>query len=65
MYVPDDTICTLSELFRHCVPLIDNKILIEDLEDLTAAHVGHGAFGSSTRKGYGLCEEGCTEDECL
>lgn len=33
---PNNTICTLSELFCHSVAFIDNEILIEDLEDLSA-----------------------------
>lgn len=40
--LPDDTICTLTQLFRNCVSLIDHKILIEDLEHFAPTHVGHG-----------------------
>jgi hypothetical protein len=40
--LPDNTICALSQLFGHGVPLVDNEVLIEDLEDLAAAEVGHG-----------------------
>ena len=39
--IPHNAICALSKLFRHRVPLVDNKILVEDFKDLAAAHVGH------------------------
>lgn len=39
---PDDTVGTLSDLFRHSVALVDNKVLIKDLEDLASLEVAHG-----------------------
>jgi hypothetical protein len=40
--LPNDPVCTLSQLFGHSVSLIDNEVLVEDLEDLAATEVGHG-----------------------
>ena len=34
--IPDDAICTLSELFCDGVPVINDEILIEYFEDLAA-----------------------------
>jgi len=34
--IPDNTISTLSKLFRHSISLIDDEVLVEDLEDLSA-----------------------------
>lgn len=39
--IPDDTICSLPKLFGDCVALINDKVLIEDLEDLSTRHVRH------------------------
>lgn len=45
--LPDDSVGTLSKLLCHGVSLIDNKILVEDLEDLSSLKVGHGVGISS------------------
>lgn len=34
--IPDNAVSTLAQLLRHGIPLIDDKILVEDLEDLAA-----------------------------
>ena len=34
--VPDDTVCSLTKLFRDGVPLVNNEVLVEHLEDLAA-----------------------------
>jgi hypothetical protein len=34
--IPDNAVGTLSQLFGHRVPLVNNKVLVEDLEDLAA-----------------------------
>jgi len=46
--VPDDTVCTLSQLLGHIVTLVDDELLIEDLEDLAALEIGsrHGGTDS-------------------
>jgi len=33
-HIPDNAVCALAQLFCHCVSLIDNEVLAEDLEDL-------------------------------
>lgn len=38
---PHNSVCSLAELFRHIIALIDNEILIEYLEDLSALQVCH------------------------
>ena len=40
-HLPDNTISSLSKLFRNIIPLIHDEVLIEDLEDLAARHVRH------------------------
>ena len=37
----DDAICALAELFCNSIALINDKVLVEDLEDLPACHVTH------------------------
>lgn len=37
----DNTICTLTQLFRHRVPLVDDELLVEDLERLASIEVTH------------------------
>lgn len=50
--IPNNAICTLAELFRHSVFLIDNEVLVEDLEDLPACEVCHvGVNGRCVRLG--------------
>ena len=44
MYIPDNTVCTLSELFRHSVSVVDDEVLVKDLEDLAACEITHGGF---------------------
>lgn len=41
MCPPDYAIGALAQLFCDVVPLIDNEILVEHLEDLSALHVRH------------------------
>lgn len=38
----NDTVSTLSQLFGHIVPLVDNKLLVEDLEHFAALKIRHG-----------------------
>ena len=42
---PNNAIGALSELLRHGVALVDDKVLIEDLEDLSALKIRHFARG--------------------
>ena len=42
MYLPDNTIGALAELLRHSISLIDDKVLVEDLEDLSSLQIRHG-----------------------
>lgn len=39
--VPDNTICTLAELFCNSVSLINNEILVEHLKHLAAGEITH------------------------
>ncbi len=39
--VPDNTIGSLAQLLGHRVSLINDKILVEDLEDLTSLEISH------------------------
>lgn len=39
---PDDAVGALSKLLGDGVALIDDKVLVEDLEDLPSLEVGHG-----------------------
>ena len=34
--LPDDAVSALSKLLRNIVPLINDEILVEDFEDLSA-----------------------------
>lgn len=40
-HVPNDAICTLTQLFCDSVSFVNDEVLVEDLEDLAARHVGH------------------------
>jgi hypothetical protein len=40
--IPDDAVGTLAQLLGHIVPLVDNELLVEDLEDFAALQVRHG-----------------------
>jgi hypothetical protein len=40
--VPDNAVSTLAQLLGHSVSLVDNKVLVEDLEDLAALEISHG-----------------------
>jgi hypothetical protein len=55
--VPDDAVGTLTELFCNIVALVDDKLLVEDLEDLAVGEVGHGC-GWRRRRGRGEAEDG-------
>ena len=33
---PNDSVCTLTKLFRDNIAFVDNEVLVEDLEDLAA-----------------------------
>jgi hypothetical protein len=48
--VPDDAVGTLTELLCDIVALVDDKLLVEDLEDLAVGEVGHGC-GWRRRRG--------------
>lgn len=37
----NDTVSTLSQLFGHIVPFIDNEFLVEDLEHFAALKIRH------------------------
>ena len=37
----DDAICALSQFFRYIVSFINDKILVEDFEDLAASEIRH------------------------
>lgn len=39
--VPDYAIGSLAQLLGDVVPLVDHKLLVEDLEDLAAGEVRH------------------------
>ena len=42
---PDDTVSTLSQLLGNGISLVDNKVLVEDLEDLSSLQICHrGGF---------------------
>lgn len=43
---PDNTIGSLPKLFGHIIAFVDNEVLIEDLEDLTALEVCHLEAGN-------------------
>lgn len=43
-HVPDNTISSLTKFLGDCVPLVHNKVLVEDLEDLTSLQVGHDVY---------------------
>ena len=34
--IPDNAVGTLAQLLGHRVPLVDDEVLVEDLEDLAA-----------------------------
>lgn len=40
-HIPHDAIGTLTQLFSDGVSLVNDKVLIEDLEDLAPRHVRH------------------------
>lgn len=39
--LPDNAVCALAQLLGDIVALIDDKVLVEDLEDLATLQVGH------------------------
>lgn len=43
--VPDNAISSLTELLGDGVALVDNKVLVEDLEDLATHEISHGECG--------------------
>jgi hypothetical protein len=53
--LPDDAVCTLTELLGDIVVLIHDEVLVEDLEDLATLQISHGA---GVRRG----EEGRREE---
>jgi hypothetical protein len=44
--VPDNTIGTLAKFFRHRVSFVHDKVLIKDLEHLSAREICHYAWRS-------------------
>lgn len=38
MYLPDDTVSSLSEFLVDNVTFVDNEVLVEDFENLSAGH---------------------------
>lgn len=51
----DNAVGALAQLLGHVVPLVDDKLLVEDLEDLAVREIRHGG-------GRGSCG-GCSELE--
>lgn len=49
----NDTIGALSQLFGYIVPLIDNKLLVEDLEHFAALKIRHGGGVAAARGVWG------------
>jgi hypothetical protein len=43
--LPNDTVGTLTQLFGNSVVFIDDKVLVEDLEDLATLKLSHGGGG--------------------
>lgn len=39
---PDDAVGALTELLGDSIALVDDEVLVEDLEDLSALEVTHG-----------------------
>jgi hypothetical protein len=39
--LPHDTISTLPKLLCHCISLVDDKVLVEDLKDLSPLEICH------------------------
>lgn len=62
VHVPDDTIGTLAKLLRDSISLVNNKILVEDLEDLAPLKIGHaGRVGSAVVRAQGGNERGVVD----
>lgn len=59
LHLPYYSVCTLSELFRHSVLVVDDEVLIEHFEDLAAAEVCHGCdpnIEDASRTGSAECQ---------
>lgn len=47
---PDDTVGALTQLLGDSVSLVDDKVLVEDLEDLPSLEVAHCCGRESVRR---------------
>ncbi len=45
MSIPYYPVSALAQLLSHRVPLVDDEVLIEDLEDLPTLEICHGGVG--------------------
>ena len=52
--IPDNAIGALAQLLRHGVPLIDDEVLVENLEDLASLKLAHGDQGARGRSVSGV-----------
>jgi hypothetical protein len=57
-HIPHDPVGALAQLLGDSVPLIDNELLVEDLEDLASLEVGHDDDG-----GEGGARRGSAPDQ--
>lgn len=56
LFSPDNAVGALAQLLSHVVALVNNKLLVEDLEDLAVREVRHGGGGCGLRL---LCSCSC------
>jgi hypothetical protein len=45
--IPDDTVSALAQFLGHVVPLVNDELLVEDLEDFAALKVRHAELDSN------------------